>query len=70
MPRPGDEPFEIEGCEVLKVLDSSILVKCSEWDKPQFVPTSQLHEDNDLNDEGDRGTLIVTMWLAEERGWA
>ena len=35
-----------------------------------WIPYSQIDRDqSEVNEIGDFGTLVVTEWLAEERGW-
>jgi len=34
-----------------------------------WIPKSQITEDSDVHSVGDSGTLQVTRWLAEEKGW-
>lgn len=62
------EPYELEDCEVLAVLEKSMKVHSAEHGEI-WIPLSQVHDDNDTSDEGDRGTILVTQWLAEQRGW-
>lgn len=35
-----------------------------------FVPHSQIHDDSEVwEDDTEPGELVVTVWLAEQRGW-
>ena len=35
-----------------------------------WVPKSQLHEEeNEVNEAGDMGMLVIPEWLAAEKGW-
>lgn len=50
-----------------KVLESSCTLKEGE---DFWVPLSQVHDDSEVYQLGDRGKLIVSNWLADERGWS
>lgn len=47
----------------------SILVKAPFFDMPEWIPWGQVHDISPVWHKGDEGTLIVTDWLAEKRGW-
>lgn len=38
--------------------------------REEWIPKSQVTEDSEVYGEGHHGTLVVTSWLAEQRGWA
>lgn len=73
--------YYVDVDEVIRESDKSILVRVSEDEKAViaaedcartrevWIPKSQIQEDSDVNEVGDSGTLIVSEWLAEERGW-
>jgi hypothetical protein len=75
----SDRDYTIEVDEVLKDTDASILVRVASSEKDViatngsdevWIPKSQIREDDsEVTDVGDVGTLVVSMWLAEERGW-
>jgi len=33
-----------------------------------WIPKSQIHEDSEVNEMGDVGNLVITRWLAEQKG--
>ena len=59
----------IENCKVIKETSKAILVESDEFDEPEWVPQSQIHEDSEIWKEGDEGDLVVTEWFAEQKGW-
>jgi len=61
--------YEIENCECLKDTGKAILCEAEEIGEPFWVPQSQVHADSEVYGEGDVGTLIVTAWWAEKKGW-
>jgi hypothetical protein len=38
-------------------------------DGTAWVPQSQIHEDSEVYQMGDSGSLVVTRWIAEQKGW-
>lgn len=51
----------------------ALLVEAPIFDEPEWIPTSQIHDNSEVWDDregSNEGTLIVSLWLAEERGWA
>lgn len=37
--------------------------------KDGWYPKSQIHRDSDIQAESDGGTLVITEWLAEQKGF-
>jgi len=35
----------------------------------EWIPKSQVDDDSEVYKDGDEGTLIVTQWIAEQKGW-
>lgn len=76
--KPG---YDIEDVEVLAESSNgkSILAsaECEEFEGDDshkdankcWVPKKQITEDSEVYKMGTSGTLIVTEWLAKERGW-
>ena len=56
--------------DVTAIADSgkALLCSCPEWDKPQWIPHSQIDDDSEVYRDADEGTLIVSEWLAKEKG--
>ncbi len=69
MPRPGDEPVELEAV-VLAIGENAARLDFGK--KVAWIPYSALHEDNEWDNElaevGDSVTIIVKQWLAEKEG--
>ena len=61
--------YEIEKAKCIAQTDAAILVEAPEFDKPEWIPQSQVDEDSTVYAKGHTGTLIVSDWLAEQRGW-
>jgi len=52
--------------------DKAILVEAADFDKPEWIPLSAVHDDSEVFDakENAEGVLIVEAWLADKRGWS
>lgn len=65
------EGFDIPCSKCIKSTDKAILV-FSEEDPiagQVWIPQSQIHDDSEVYENGDEGTLVVNMWWAEKQGW-
>lgn len=52
--------------------DKAILVFVHDFDEEYWVPLSQVHDDSEVWDGcevGETGNLVVTSWIAEQKGW-
>lgn len=62
--------FEVEDCECLHETEKALLVLCGDQDQDRcWIPRSQLAPGNEIKKEGDTGTLRITQWFAEQKGW-
>lgn len=61
----GDETFEIDNVKCVAETDAAI--QCLIDGEVVWIPNSQVAENSEVLEEGDEGTLIITMWLARER---
>jgi len=50
-----------------KETDKALL--CTVDDEDVWVPKSQVHDDSEVYQEGDEGLLVVSEWLARQKGW-
>lgn len=57
---------EFEDCEVLAESDVAILVAVS--GRKEWIPKSQISDDSSVYEMGTSGCLIITQWLAEQKG--
>ena len=39
------------------------------WLDAEWVPQSQVTSDSEVWEKDQEGTLVVTRWIAEEKGW-
>ncbi len=59
-------PFRIDDARATGETDKGIWVDIDGDD--HFIPQSQIDEDSEVWKKGDEGVLIITDWLADERG--
>lgn len=62
------EPFAIEDVECTDETPDAICIE-KEGDEPFWVPRSVVHEDSEVLNVGDEGTLLVDHWFAAKNGW-
>lgn len=53
--------------EVVHTTAKALLVEL-EGGKREWFPLSQIHPDSEVYSDQKSGNLIITMWLAEEKG--
>jgi hypothetical protein len=62
------ELAQVEVEQVVRATGKALLVLVE--GEEVWIPRSQIQEDSEVQDEGDSGTLVIPMWLAEEKGLA
>lgn len=65
----NEEPFGIEDAECIRETDDGLLVDATFFDEQTWIPKKGVHEDSEVQEEGDEGTLWIESWLARDRGW-
>lgn len=65
-----EKTYELHGVRCKHATDKAILIECDDLDEEEWIPLSQVSEDSEVMDTDDEGTLIITLWLAEQKGWA
>jgi hypothetical protein len=66
--------FRIENCECNYETKKAIKVE-SDWflgisgEIDQWIPRSQIEDDSEVYKKGTDGALIVSDWLAKQKGW-
>jgi hypothetical protein len=64
------KPHSMGDARVKGSTELGLWVWIDDLDEQVFVPFTQIHDDSDLWDESSEpGELVVTAWLAEQRGW-
>lgn len=52
----------------LRESKAAILVDLNNGREPMWIPQSQIHDDSDVYESNGSGKLIVTRWIAEQKG--
>jgi hypothetical protein len=63
----AEEMVELEDVTVEAETDLALL--CNVDDKKRWIPKSVVHEDSEVQSEGDTGTILIMRWFAEKEGW-
>lgn len=60
------DTHSIDDVECTKETKDAIL--CVIDGKSIWIPKSQVHDDSEVYKDGDSGTLVITQWIAEQKG--
>lgn len=61
-----DDKVELEVVEVKKDSGMALLCEFDTGDEA-WIPKSQIDDDSDVWEEGQEGTLVIPLWLAEKK---
>jgi hypothetical protein len=64
-----ERTFTVKEAKCTRASEKAILVEAADFDEPVWVPVSQVHDDSEVWKVGDEGKLVVTQWIAEQKGW-
>jgi hypothetical protein len=56
----------VEDVQVLSESPRALLVYLG--GKEHWIPKSQIHDDSEVYERGQHGAMIITKWIAKERG--
>ena len=63
-------PFSVPNVWCIKQTDKAICVEAHEVQPGlTWIPKSQIHDDSEVWKPDQDGTLIISDWLAERKGW-
>ena len=62
-----EDTVTFEDVRCTKATAKALLVSI-DGDPPIWIPLSQVNEDSEVFSEGDEGKLVVTRWIAEQKG--
>lgn len=63
------DPVEFDDCECIRETEMAILVRMYDRDEEErWFPKSVVHDDSEVINDGDCGTLVVYEWFAEKEG--
>lgn len=64
---PLEETHTIKDCVCLQATEKAVNVKMPDGEEAWF-PRTQLAKGNEILDDADQGTLVVTAWIAKQKG--
>lgn len=62
----GRQTAEFENVKAIKETDLGLL--CEIDGDEHWIPKSQIDDESEVYEEGHEGTLVVTEWIAKEKG--
>lgn len=70
MPNFSDR-VRINDCKIVAKGNAAIMVEHGDWDEAKWIPESQIDDDSELHlaeDVGTEGTLVISGWIASQKG--
>jgi hypothetical protein len=64
---PGSDAVFIPNCVCLRGSTKAILVSLPDG-REEWIPLTQLDEASEVKNDSDSGMLVVTRWIAEQKG--
>jgi hypothetical protein len=65
----GNHAISFEDCVCIAVAESELAIRVMMDDgEPHWFPCSTISIDSEVQDYEDKGTLIVSSWIAEQEG--
>lgn len=61
------ETATFEGVTVKAATDKALLCVFDDGDE-HWIPLSQIDDDSEVYEKGTEGALVVTKWIAEQKG--
>jgi len=59
---------ELYHCQAKAIAESEKAIKVVIDGEAHWIPQSQIHDDSEVWKKGDEGELVVTQWIAEQKG--
>lgn len=61
------EGFTLVNTKVMRETEKALLVEHA--DDEFWIPKSQICDDSEVYGDGHEGDLVITRWLAGQKGW-
>lgn len=61
-----EDKVTIRDVKVIKATDKALLVKIE--GEEVWIPQSQIDDDSEVYRAGDEGCLVVSQWIADQKG--
>lgn len=63
-----EEPVEFADVECTAESEKAILCKFPDREEPLWIPKSQIDDDSEVYENDGSGKLIISHWIAKEKG--
>ena len=60
------EKIRIDDVTILRMTDMAVL--CEIDGSEYWIPQSQIDDDSEVWEEGDGGMLVISKWIADQKG--
>jgi hypothetical protein len=60
------EKIRIDDVTILRPTDMAVL--CESDGSEYWIPQSQIDDDSEVWEEGDEGMLVISKWIADQKG--
>lgn len=62
--------YQVKNTRCIRASERAVQVMFPRNPMPQWLPKSQLHKRaNQIWDDGDTGTIVLSKWIAQQKGW-
>jgi hypothetical protein len=62
--------YKVLNATAIRETEAALLVEAPEFDHAEWIPKGQIdQEESEVMGEDDEGTLVVSEWFAEKKGW-
>ncbi len=58
----------VHDCLIKRQTEKAILVAIPDMEDPVWIPQSQVDDDSEVWKEGDEGDLVISEWIASQKG--
>lgn len=64
-----DDEDTVEFDDVTATAETDKALCCLVEGESHWIPKSQVHDNSEVYKKGHKGRLVVTQWIAEQKGW-
>lgn len=61
--------FDVKNARCVHDSGKALLIEAPDFKEAKWIPQSVIHDDSEVYQDGDEGTLVVEDWFAEKEGW-
>ncbi len=68
-PKAQEKPVAVENVRVLRATERALLIQAGDDGEEVWIPKGQVDKASEVKDDGDVGTLLISAWIAEQKGF-